>query len=158
MKVKIDCSALYKRPAALGGGGVRGFESVVWTQSLQRLWTLVGRCLEHREPVLLVGETGCGKTTVCQMWAEHLGRRLHIVNCHQHTETADFLGGLRPVRGREHIESSLRIALADFFRLAAAVRLVELSFIRSLSSSLMLLCACRAEAMRRWPSGRWRRR
>eukprot|EP00959_Pyramimonas_sp_CCMP1952_P300310 6281577-Pyramimonas_sp.AAC.1 len=25
-------------------------------------------------------------------------QRLHILNCHQHTETADFLGGFRPSR------------------------------------------------------------
>ena len=37
---------------------------------------------------------------VCQLYALLLQRPLHIVNCHQHTETADFLGGLRPARAR----------------------------------------------------------
>ena len=50
------------------------------------------------EPVLLVGETGTGKTTVCQMAALMRGQRLHILNCNQHTETSDFLGGFRPAR------------------------------------------------------------
>ena len=50
------------------------------------------------EPVLLVGETGTGKTTVCQMAAHMRGQRLHILNCNQHTETSDFLGGFRPAR------------------------------------------------------------
>jgi midasin (ATPase involved in ribosome maturation) len=50
------------------------------------------------EPVLLVGETGTGKTTVCQMAALMRGQRLHILNCNQHTETSDFLGGFRPTR------------------------------------------------------------
>jgi midasin (ATPase involved in ribosome maturation) len=45
----------------------------------------VGRCLEHKEPVLLVGETGCGKTTVCQLYAALLNRKLHMLNCHQVT-------------------------------------------------------------------------
>lgn len=70
---------------------------IVWTQSMQRLFTVVGICLEHFEPVLLVGETGSSKTTVCQLWAALLGLPLRIVNCHQHTEAADFLGSLRPV-------------------------------------------------------------
>nr|CAJ2472382.1 unnamed protein product [Leishmania braziliensis] len=77
------------------GGAIDEFR-IVWTESMQRLFTIVGVCLEHREPVLLVGETGSSKTTVCQLWAALLGIPLHILNCHQHTEAADFLGSLRP--------------------------------------------------------------
>ena len=40
----------------------------------------------------------CGKTTVCQLFAALASQKLHAVNCHLHTETSDFLGGLRPVR------------------------------------------------------------
>jgi len=58
------------------------------------------RCLDHSEPCLLVGETGTGKTTVCQMAAALRGQRLHIINCNQHTEVSDFLGGFRPTRYR----------------------------------------------------------
>ena len=56
------------------------------------------RCVQHSEPALLVGDTGTGKTTVCQMLALMRGQKLHIINCNQHTETSDFLGGFRPVR------------------------------------------------------------
>ncbi len=42
----------------------------------------------------------CGKTSLCQLLMRILGRQLYIVNCHMHTEAADFLGGLRPVRNR----------------------------------------------------------
>ena len=77
-----------------------GEEGAVWIPSAVRLYSLVAACMAHDEPVLLVGETGTGKTTVCQLYAEAAGQRLHIINCHQHTETADFLGGLRPARGR----------------------------------------------------------
>lgn len=59
---------------------------------MKRLLHLVERCLRHGEPVLLVGETGSGKTTVCQLMALLRQQRLHILNCHQHTETSDFLG------------------------------------------------------------------
>ncbi|ORX62531.1 P-loop containing nucleoside triphosphate hydrolase protein [Hesseltinella vesiculosa] len=71
---------------------------LVWTKAMRRLFTLVARCLAFNEPVLLVGETGCGKTTVCQMLAETYSQELMIVNCHQNTETSDLLGGQRPVR------------------------------------------------------------
>ncbi|KAG5502578.1 hypothetical protein JIQ42_05647 [Leishmania sp. Namibia] len=77
-------------------GGVIDEFKIVWTESMQRLFTVVGICLEHKEPILLVGETGSSKTTVCQLWAALLGIPLHILNCHQHTEAADFLGSLRP--------------------------------------------------------------
>uniref|UniRef100_A0A183BAX5 AAA domain-containing protein n=1 Tax=Echinostoma caproni TaxID=27848 RepID=A0A183BAX5_9TREM len=75
-----------------------GFEHIVWTRDMRRLLVLVGNALKYQEPVLLVGETGCGKTTVCQLFASLKAQRLHCVNCHQYTEAADFLGALRPVR------------------------------------------------------------
>jgi midasin len=37
--------------------------SIAPTQSMMRLLTLVMRCVKQREPVLLVGDTGCGKVT-----------------------------------------------------------------------------------------------
>ena len=35
--------------------------SIAPTQSIMRLLTLVMRCIKQKEPVLLVGDTGCGK-------------------------------------------------------------------------------------------------
>uniref|UniRef100_A0A8C3UQS1 Midasin n=1 Tax=Catharus ustulatus TaxID=91951 RepID=A0A8C3UQS1_CATUS len=78
----------------------RDFSHVVWTQGMRRLAILVGRALEFGEPVLLVGDTGCGKTTICQIFAALANQKLYSVNCHLHMETSDFLGGLRPVRHR----------------------------------------------------------
>ena len=48
--------------------------------------------------MLLVGDTGAGKTTVCQLLGLLLHTPLRILNCHAHTETADFIGGYRPTR------------------------------------------------------------
>jgi midasin len=84
------------------------FEGLVKTKSAVRLMRLVGRCLRFAEPVLLVGETGTGKTSVCQAFARCLGMKLHMVNCHQNTETADLIGGYRPVRGKETAAARLR--------------------------------------------------
>ncbi|XP_077950103.1 midasin isoform X1 [Gasterosteus aculeatus] len=74
------------------------FRHVVWTHSMRRLAVLVGRALRFGESVLLVGDTGCGKTTICQLFAALAGKKFFAVNCHLHMETSDFLGGLRPVR------------------------------------------------------------
>nr|CAI5834233.1 unnamed protein product [Callosobruchus analis] len=65
---------------------------------MRQLSVLVSKALQFKEPVLLVGETGGGKTTVCQLIADHNGQELVTVNCHMHTESGDFVGGLRPVR------------------------------------------------------------
>ncbi|XP_034006274.1 midasin isoform X1 [Trematomus bernacchii] len=74
------------------------FRHVVWTLGMRRLAVLVGRALRFGESVLLVGDTGCGKTTICQLFAALSAQKFFSVNCHLHMETSDFLGGLRPVR------------------------------------------------------------
>ena len=80
---------------------------VVWNNAMRRLYVLVAHALRNNEPVLLVGETGCGKTTVCQMLAEAFRKELHIVNAHQNTETGDLIGAQRPVRNRAAITKQL---------------------------------------------------
>jgi midasin len=81
------------------------FSGLVDTHCIRRMMALIGSCLHHSEAVLLVGETGSGKTSVCQAFARTLGKQLIILNCHQHTETSDILGGYRPIRARESIAS-----------------------------------------------------
>jgi len=44
---------------------LKGIPSLIITQNLKRLAVLVHKCLQNKEPVLLVGETGCGKTSLC---------------------------------------------------------------------------------------------
>ncbi|KAI0389407.1 midasin [Xylariaceae sp. FL0594] len=108
-KVKIDQDELYdlKRSPYLRVQPPENSQGVVWTQAMRRLYVLVASALRHNEPVLLVGETGCGKTTVCQLLAESLGKELHIVNAHQNTETGDLIGSQRPIRNRGAITDAL---------------------------------------------------
>ena len=42
---------------------------MIITSQLRRMAVLVHKCLKNKEPVLLVGETGCGKTTLCEVFA-----------------------------------------------------------------------------------------
>ena len=49
-----------------------GLTTISVTKSLQRLYAIVVQCLAHDEPVLLVGDTGCGKTTVVQVSGQQL--------------------------------------------------------------------------------------
>ncbi|XP_012665398.1 midasin [Otolemur garnettii] len=83
------------------------FSHIVWTEGMRRLTMLVGRALEFGEPVLLVGDTGCGKTTICQLFAALANQNLYSVNCHLHMETSDFLGGLRPARHKSQDQEEM---------------------------------------------------
>ena len=71
---------------------------VAWEMVSMLILGATCRGLASNEAVLLVGETGTGKTTVCQAAALIRGQRLHMFNCNQHTDASDFLGGFRPAR------------------------------------------------------------
>jgi midasin len=116
LRAKIDMETYYATKfqevmTTLAGLGLSVVDEliskVVWTSSMQKLFVLVYNATMHNEPVLLIGDTGCGKTTVCQILAGLVGRHLHIVNAHQNSETADFLGSQRPNRNREGFEAEL---------------------------------------------------
>ncbi|KAH7162450.1 hypothetical protein B0J13DRAFT_633451 [Dactylonectria estremocensis] len=109
-KVKIDPQEMYSAstaPELKHHSKQENSQGVVWTHAMRRLYVLVARALRNNEPVLLVGETGCGKTTVCQLLAEALQKELHIVNAHQNTETGDLIGSQRPIRNRGAITEAL---------------------------------------------------
>ncbi|KAG9231753.1 P-loop containing nucleoside triphosphate hydrolase protein, partial [Amylocarpus encephaloides] len=110
MKVKLDPAVLYDDnlcPEIKEYNSTENAQGVVWTQAMRRLYVLVVHALRNNEPVLLVGETGCGKTTVCQMLAEAFRKDLNIVNAHQNTETGDLIGAQRPVRNRAAVLGQL---------------------------------------------------
>ncbi|KAJ2777768.1 AAA ATPase midasin, partial [Coemansia interrupta] len=115
---RIDTAALYSVEALHAMDEFRRLQAaeaaagaVVWTRAMRRLFVLAALCARHEEPVLLVGATGCGKTTVCQMLAAARDRPLHVLNCHQGTEASDVIGGQRPVRNRAALVAQAREAL-----------------------------------------------
>ncbi|KAL8853100.1 MAG: hypothetical protein Q9221_001982 [Calogaya cf. arnoldii] len=111
LKTKIEDDAIYslnKLPPHLDTLG----NCVVLTKSMRRLYILVTQALKNREPILLVGETGSGKTTICQVVAAAMQLQLHIVNAHQNLETGDLIGSQRPIRSRHLIEARLHEQLS----------------------------------------------
>lgn len=62
-------------------------------RNLERV--LVG--ITSRENLLLVGETGTGKTTLVQELSRLLGKELKVFNVSQSTDSTDLLGGYKPV-------------------------------------------------------------
>ena len=67
-----------------------------WNNSFLRMTALVVKCIENKEPVLLVGETSGGKTTMVMLLSVIYRRALFTVNCNKYTETPDFIGQLKP--------------------------------------------------------------
>ena len=117
MKVKLDEDHIYgldRLRSDLKAYG-SGYHAIVWTKSMRRLYVLLVEALKNREPVLLVGDTGSGKTTVCQVIAKIMGKELHIVNAHQNMETGDLIGSQRPVRSRALAEAQLTKDLFTVF-------------------------------------------
>ncbi|KAL3462951.1 hypothetical protein BJX64DRAFT_287929 [Aspergillus heterothallicus] len=109
MKVTIDEEILYGT-AALDkrAPNLRQLTpGIVWTRAMRRLFILVSTAIENNEPVLLVGETGCGKTQLCQAISDAYHKQLNVVNAHVNLETGDLIGAQRPVRNRAAIEETL---------------------------------------------------
>ncbi|KAE9591036.1 putative cobaltochelatase [Lupinus albus] len=117
LRVKLNVKTLYDQilfggnrssNLTVGLGASNSLQSIMLTKSMQRLFFLLERCFKLREPVLLVGETGGGKTTVCQLLAEYMQLKLHILNCHQYSETADFIGRSKLISSYEEIIEQLK--------------------------------------------------
>ncbi|KAJ2686837.1 AAA ATPase midasin, partial [Coemansia spiralis] len=77
--------------------------------------------VQRSEPVLLVGETGTGKTTAVQRLAALAGRELAVFNLSQQSDASDLLGGFRPV-DVARVALQLREAFDGLFGRTLSVR------------------------------------
>ncbi|PWN48667.1 midasin [Violaceomyces palustris] len=159
MRVKIDERAIYD----LHGQGAAAVSErighevtrsmleavassrIVWTDAVQRLLCLVATALRYNEPVLLVGETGAGKTSVCEVLATAFGRQLHSVNLHQNTDTADLIGGQRPLRNRAAIQAAAK---------SEALTVLDQAFRHGMNveASLEDVAAALGQVLSKWPA------
>lgn len=70
------------------------------TSHSARMLEHLNQCVQFEEPVLLVGETGAGKTALVQQIASLHNTRLTVVNMSQQSDMADIMGGFKPVSPR----------------------------------------------------------
>ena len=75
-------------------------QQFAYTKYSLRLLEQVAVCVKMNESVLLVGETGSGKTTSVQQLATLLGKKLIVQNISLSTDSNELLGGYRPVSMR----------------------------------------------------------
>ena len=82
---------------------LRGLPSMnyAFTRHAINLLEEIAICVLHNEPVLLVGETGCGKTSTIQYLAAKCGHRFSAINMSQQSDVTDLLGGFKPVDFRQ---------------------------------------------------------
>ena len=117
MKVQINIDLLYSYYPDPPSSSVYGCPRLSWTRSMRRLYILITKALEQNEPVLLVGETGSGKTSICQFIAATRKQSLVMLNAHQNLESSDLVGAQRPIRDREAMLEQqlqdLRIVVVD---------------------------------------------
>ena len=84
------------------------------THHALRLMESVAVCVSQNEPALLVGETGCGKTTLVQRLANLTGRKLLVQNLSLQTDSTDLLGGYKPLEMR-HVARGVYDKFVDLF-------------------------------------------
>lgn len=75
-------------------------EQYAQTFQFQHLIYRISTCITLNESVLLTGETGVGKTSCIQFLSEILQKNLVVLNLNQQAESADLLGGTKPVEIR----------------------------------------------------------
>ncbi|KAL8872970.1 MAG: hypothetical protein Q9174_001492, partial [Haloplaca sp. 1 TL-2023] len=172
MRVTIDVDVIYGgHKIPLPGDFQPSASGIVWTKSMRRLYVLVTEAIKAREPVLLVGDTGSGKTTICQVIAAVMKTRLHIVNAHQNMETGDLIGSQRPNRSRASIEARLHKQLSSIFshqlsdeerdicsleKLVQRYKTLPMSDVEKLSSTIKQTiedCLAQHDALFEWVDG-----
>ena len=92
------------------GRTIDKFEIKMSTQFM-RLFCLVNNAFSNKEAALLIGQPGCGKTTLAQMLADIYEVPFYSINCHKHTEVSDFLGGWKPCRNKTIIIEEVKSIL-----------------------------------------------
>ncbi|KUF91591.1 hypothetical protein AM588_10003219 [Phytophthora nicotianae] len=83
--------------AQLEQGDKPATSSVVMTGHVLRLLEKMAAIVATCEPALLIGETGCGKTTIIQHMAAAMGQRLVVQNLNIQSDSSDLVGGFKPV-------------------------------------------------------------
>lgn len=74
----------------------------------------VAACIKQEEPILLVGETGTGKTSSVQNLATLCGCTLKVINMSQQSDSSDLLGGFKPVEMKQ-IVAPVRESFEELF-------------------------------------------
>lgn len=105
-KRQLDRNMVYTFETSFSFAAEPTYRHIHFTPEFKRLFVQLTQALKYKEPVLLVGQTGCGKTTAAQLYAYLNKLYLIAYNCHFNTESSDFIGDVRPGRKAKDPKSS----------------------------------------------------
>lgn len=71
--------------------------NIVYNTYSSKLLEKIAICMVMDEPCLLVGDTGCGKTTMAQHCADIFNKKLWVYNMNPNSDAIDLIGGFKPL-------------------------------------------------------------
>lgn len=95
--------------------------SIIYNGFSSRLLERIALCMYFDEPCLLVGDTGCGKTTLAQHLAQMFKKKLQIYNMNQGSDAMDLIGGFKPI----DIRLLLKQLLEKFIKMFSGIANLE---------------------------------
>lgn len=113
--VTVGRAALPMQESALAVKNI-GNTTFANTRHALQLMEQLAVCCQACEPILLVGETGTGKTTAVQHLAALTHHKLTVVNMSQQSDSSELLGGFKPVDIRMLVEPAMDMFERLFFR------------------------------------------
>ena len=111
--------------SSLAGAAPSFLQQYAFNRHSLRMLEQLSACVSMDEPVLLVGETGSGKTSAVQELANMLHRKLIVQNLSLSTDATDLFGGFRPVSLRQ---VNLTLSLTLSLSLSLSVSLLPITF------------------------------
>ncbi|CRH03807.1 dynein-related AAA-type ATPase, putative [Plasmodium relictum] len=80
-----------------------------------RIICLLLKCFKYKESPLLIGETGCGKTTCCELLSFVENLKLNILNCNESTDVYDIIGSLKLIKNKKADYDKLKKNCIDLY-------------------------------------------
>ena len=104
-KVELDNDTIYKYYEQYvnnkflinkeNNNNISNNNEIKFTKSIIRMIALIDKAISNNEAILLIGDTGTGKTLCIEYLANFYKRKLTTINCHENMDTNDFLGSLK---------------------------------------------------------------
>ncbi|SBS89388.1 dynein-related AAA-type ATPase, putative, partial [Plasmodium malariae] len=105
------CEKPYKYDEYLKCDNLKRFEylkNIHFGKNMSRIICLLLKCFKNKESALLIGETGCGKTTCCELLSFVKNIKLNVLNCNESTDVYDIIGSLKLVQNKKEDYEKLK--------------------------------------------------
>ncbi|VWU52702.1 dynein-related AAA-type ATPase, putative, partial [Hepatocystis sp. ex Piliocolobus tephrosceles] len=90
-------------------------KNIHFGKNTSRLLCLLLKCIKYKESTLLIGETGCGKTTCCELLSFVKNIKLNILNCNENTDVYDIIGSVKLIKNKKEFYEKLKISCIELY-------------------------------------------